>query len=281
MKFGINLVPVRPEELGAVAVRAEALGYESLWVGEHVVVPFEPVTGYPGGRMPFQPRSRFVEPFTTIGYLAALTSTVRLGTGILILPLHEPHTLARAIATADVLSGGRLSLGLGVGWMRDEFDACGQSFENRGARADEMLAMLGTLFGEDEPSYDGKHYSFPRVGFDPKPTQQPHPPFLVGGSSTAALRRAATLGDGWYGTSDPPEVVAEHLARMREWRRAAGRGEDSFEVTALLGWGQQYDEATVAAYADAGVDRLVATPWSSSREALTGIEAFASAAAIG
>jgi probable F420-dependent oxidoreductase len=282
MQFGLNVVPVRLEQLVAVAQLAEQLGFESLWVGEHVLTPVEIAGGYPGatGKPPFAPDSRFVEPFAALAHLAAVTTRVRLGTGILILPLHSPLAIARSIATVDVLSGGRVSLGLGVGWMREEFDALGQDFTTRGRRTDEMLEVLDTLFTESRPSFDGEFYRLPEMGFEPKPVQRPRPPFLIGGSSEAALRRAARYGDGWYGGQDPPERTADVVARLRRLREEYGRAGEPFEITVLTGWGQGFDGDLVAGYEQAGVDRMVATPWARSREALAGIEAFAQAAGL-
>jgi probable F420-dependent oxidoreductase len=277
VKFGLNVVPVHPDQLGEIAMRAEDLGYESVWVGEHVVTPVTLAHAYPGtsGRPPFAPDSRFIEPFTALAYLAALTRAVRLGTGILILPLHSPVPVARAIATLDVLSGGRVSLGFGVGWMREEFDAVGQDFSDRGRRTDEMIAVLDSLFTKKRPSFAGQYYQLPEMGFEPKPVQQPRPPFLVGGTSPAALRRAAALGDGWYGGQDPPEKLAVTVAELRRLRERSGTADRPFEITALLGWGQGFDPDLVGRYRAAGVDRLVATPWKRSREAAAAIDQFA------
>jgi probable F420-dependent oxidoreductase len=282
MNVGLNVVPVRLDQLVGLARRAEQLGFESLWVGEHVLTPVEIAGGYPGasGKPPFAPDSRFVEPFATLAHLAAVTSTIRLGTGILILPLHPPMTIARSIATVDVLSGGRVSLGLGVGWMREEFDAVGQDFTTRGRRMDEMLQVLDTVFTQSRPRFDGDFYRLPEMGFEPKPAQQPRPPFLIGGSSEAALRRAARYGDGWYGGQEPPEQAAAVVARLRQLREEYGRADEPFEVTVLTGWGQGFDADLVAGYERAGVDRMVATPWARSREALAGVEAYAEAAGL-
>lgn len=282
MHVGLNVVPVRPDQLVALAQRAEQLGFESLWVGEHVLTPVRIEGGYPGasGEPPFAPDSRFVEPFATLAHLAAATSRVRLGTGILILPLHSPLAIARSIATVDVLSGGRVSLGLGVGWMREEFDALGQDFTTRGRRMDEMLQVLDTVFTRSRPRFDGEFYRLPEMGFEPKPVQQPRPPFLVGGSSEAALRRAARYGDGWYGGQELPEQAAAVVARLRQLREEYGRSDEPFEVTVLTGWGHGFDPDLVAGYERAGVDRIVTTPWARSREALVGLEAFAGAAGL-
>ena len=284
MQFGLNMVPVRLEELTEAAQRAEQLGFESLWVGEHVLTPVELRQAYPGsgagGKPPFAPDSRFTEPFATLAHLAAVTTRVRLGTGILILPLHAPMTVARSIATVDVLSGGRLSLGVGVGWMREEFEAVGQDFGTRGRRMDETIAVLDELFGRSRPNFDGEFYVLPEMGFEPKPVQQPRPPVLIGGSSDIALRRAARIGDGWYGGSQSPEEVVDVIARLHSYRQDYGRTHLPFEITVISGWGKGFDAESTAAYEEAGVHRIVVTPWRRSREALDAIEAFAQAAAL-
>jgi probable F420-dependent oxidoreductase len=277
MRFGLNIVPVRPGDLGAVAVRAEELGFESLWTGEHVLTPVRLGDGYPGptGKPPFSPDSRFLEPFAALTYLSAVTSRVRLGTGVIILPLHSPAAIARAIVTVDVLSGGRLTLGVGVGWMREEFEAVGQDFTNRGRRTDEMINLLDTVFAEHRPSFDGEFYHLPEVGFEPKPVQRPRPPLLIGGTGPAALRRAARSGDGWIGGNQAPPRIAETVAEIRDLRVENGSDGRPFEVTVILGWGQQYEADLVQDYAAAGVDRLMVTPWARSSEAMSAIEQFA------
>jgi probable F420-dependent oxidoreductase len=280
VQFGLNMVPVRLEQLTEVAQRAEQLGFESLWVGEHVLTPVELSHRYPGstGKPPFLPDSRFTEPFATLAHLGAVTSTVRLGTGILILPLHTPVAIARSIATVDVLSGGRVSLGFGVGWMREEFEAVGQDFTTRGRRTDEMLQVLHRLFTESRPSFTGEHYQLPEMGFEPKPVQDPRPPFLIGGSSEAALRRAARYGDGWYGGQETPEQAASVVAELLRLRTEFGRADEPFEITVLTGWGRGFEPDLVRAYEEAGVDRMVVTPWARSREAIAAVEQFAEAA---
>jgi probable F420-dependent oxidoreductase len=281
MKFGLNVVPIHLGELAEVGARAEELGFESLWIGEHIVTPVDVQSSYPGASAPpFLPNSRFIEPFTAIGYLAAATRTIQLGTGVLITPLHSLLPLARAIVTADVLSGGRLSLGMGVGWMREEFDVVGERFSDRGRRMDEMLTLLGRLFTEQRVAYSGDHYRLPEMGFEPKPVQQPRPPFLIGGISASALRRAARFGDGWYGSQHSPETIAHTVAELRRLRAEHQRDDQPFEITAMTGWGQPFDADLVRAYADAGVDRLVVTPWARSSEAAGAIELFSRAAGL-
>ncbi|HVW45203.1 MAG TPA: LLM class F420-dependent oxidoreductase [Amycolatopsis sp.] len=277
MRFGLNIVPVRPAELGKVATRAEELGFESLWTGEHVLTPTVLRHDYPSstGKPPFASNSRFLDPMGTLSFLAGITSRVRLGTGVLVMPLHDPATLARAVTTVDVLSGGRLSLGIGVGWMREEFDATGQDFGNRGRRTDEMITLLDTLFREETPSFAGEFYTMPEVGFEPKPVQRPRPPLLIGGRSAAALRRVARDGDGWYGGLDSPAEVETVLAEVNRLRAGYGRADRPFEVTVITGWGKGYDHGLVESYAAAGVDRVVVTPWARSGQAMEGVERFA------
>lgn len=279
MKFGVNLVPVKPTQLGEVARLAEDLGFESLWVGEHVAVPHESSGGYPGGRPPFKPDSHFVEPFSTLAYLSGITHRVRLGTGVAIFPIRSPIHLARQIATVDVVSGGRLSLGIGVGWLRDEFEIAQAPWDARGARLDECLEVLDVLFNDERPRHRGTFYDIPEIGFEPKPLQRPHPPFLIGGTSPAALRRAARVGDGWYGGGGTPEQAREVTTRLGQLRAELGRVGD-FEITMLLGWGAGFDPDLTAAYESAGVHRLVVTPWERSSMAVDGLAAFAKSAGL-
>ncbi|MBF6472440.1 TIGR03619 family F420-dependent LLM class oxidoreductase [Nocardia abscessus] len=282
MRFGLNIVPVRAADLTRVGRRAEELGYDSLWYGEHVATPVRLQTPYPrnGGRPPFSPDSRFLEPFATLTHLAAVTSRVTLGTGVLVAPLHAPMHLARALTTLDVLSGGRAALGLGVGWMKDEFDIMDREFGNRGKRTDELLEVLDLLFTEARPRYAGRYYRFDEVGFEPKPVSRPRPPFLVGGESEASLRRAVLRGDGWFGSSAPVEQIAVCLRRIGELRAELGRTEQAFETTAITPFGQGFDAGLIDAYAALGIDRLVVTPWRRPAEAVDAVAEFAEQAGL-
>jgi probable F420-dependent oxidoreductase len=276
MKFGLNFTPVYPSAMAELAQRAEDLGFESLWVGEHVIVPFDGVPE--ADRLNFRADSRFVEPWVALSHMAAVTRTVRLGTCVVVMPMHSPFHLARSIATADVLSGGRLLVGVGTGSIPAEYLAVGEEFTNRGARMDEMIRILDVLFNDERPEFHGRFYDLPPSGFEPKPVQRPHPPLLIGGAGKAALRRAAEVGDGWFGASPSPEHAAETIADLQRRRREAGR--EALDITLLTGWSQGYDAGVVAHYEEAGVDRLVTTPWSSSRNALAGMEQFAAAAGL-
>jgi probable F420-dependent oxidoreductase len=220
-----------------------------------------------------------VEPFAALSFIAGITKTIRLGTGVAIFPARPPIHLARLIATADVLSGGRVSLGIGTGWLRDEFDISLASFDERGPRLDEQLEILDRLFNDARPEFHGSYYDMPAIGFEPKPIQRPHPPFLIGGTADVALRRAARVGDGWYGGGGSPDAAVKTLNRLHKLRRDYGRTGD-FEITMILGWGQGFDADLVAQYEDIGVHRLVATPWPRSSQAVEGMTQFASDAGL-
>ena len=276
MRFGLNFTPVYPGEMAGLARVAEDAGYESLWIGEHVLVPFDAVPE--GDRGNFRANSRFLEPWVALAHLAAVTSTVRLGTCVAVLPLHHPVHLARAVATVDVLSNGRVSVGAGIGLIPAEYSAVNEDYGSRGARLDEMIEVMNVLFREAEPEFHGRYFDFAPSGFEPKPVQQPRPPMLIGGSSPAAFRRCVELGDGWFGGSPSPQDAARTVSELQARRADSGR--PPLEITLLSGWGTGFDGDRVRGYEDAGVDRLMVTPWTSSRSAREGILRFAEQAGL-
>jgi probable F420-dependent oxidoreductase len=276
VKFGLNFTPVYPAEMRDLAVVAEQAGFESLWIGEHVLVPFGGVPEGDGAN--FRPDSRFVEPWVALSHLAAVTTTIRLGTCVVVVPLHQPVHLARTIATLDVLSNGRVSVGAGVGRIAAEYAAVGEDFSTRGARLDEMIQVMEVLFRDPQPEFHGRFYDFPPSGFEPKPVQRPRPPLLVGGDSEAALRRCVETGDGWFGGSPSPSHAEATIASLQGRRAAVGR--PPLEITLMTGWAKGFDADLVKAYEAGGVDRLMVTPWSSSRTARAGIERFAADAGL-
>jgi probable F420-dependent oxidoreductase len=269
MKVGIPLFLLRPTQLVPIARLAEDLGFESVWVPEHLVFPTAFESRYPytaDGVPPVQPATPLLDPLLILAQVAGATSRIRLGTNIYILPLRHPLVVARLVTTLDVLSGGRVSLGVGAGWLAEEFDAVGIDFRERGARTREAIRALRTLWLADEPVHRGRHFSFGPVKFEPKPVQKPYPPILLGGESEAALKRAAALGDGWYGVGHDPGSAAAQVARLRALLADAGRSGEPFEVT-VSGGGGRLDADALRRYADAGVDRIVALPWTRAREA--------------
>jgi len=225
-----------PDNLRVFASTAEELGFDHVKVGEHLVYPRQIRAAYPytaTGGMPPSPSGLRLEMFTTFAFLAGQTTRLRFQPGVLLLALRSPFSTAKTVATLDYLSGGRLTLEVGVGWMRDEFDIAGVPFEQRGAIVDEYLAALRTLF-EGDAAFAGEFISFPPVTFEPKPVQRPMPIHLGCGAGTAALRRVARFGQGWtpIGMSDDEVVAAQ--PRLRELLAGQGRDEQ-IELELSLG----------------------------------------------
>jgi probable F420-dependent oxidoreductase len=279
MKIGVPLFFVRPAHMADVARRAEALGFESVWVPEHLVFPTAFASKYPytaDGVPPVTVDMPLLDPLMILAHLAAVTTRIRLGTNVYVLPLRHPIVTARLAVTLDVLSGGRLSLGIGVGWLAEEFRAVGVDFETRGGRTREAVRVMKALFTEAEPSFRGRYFAFDAVRFEPKPVQRPHPPFLFGGESDTALRRAAALGDGWYGVGHDPASATEKVTKLRALLAEAGRAAAPFEMTVSHG-GAALDRDAVRRYEDAGVHRVVVLPWRRSKDAADGLERLAAA----
>jgi probable F420-dependent oxidoreductase len=259
-RVGLNFVQVPSVLAIEAAVMAERLGYESLWLGEHVVVPSSIESAFPGKAKPFDLDSPFLEPLVALSHVAAATTTIRLGTSVLLLPARDLIFTARALVTLDVLSGGRLEVGAGVGWMREGFEATGRDFRRRGARMEEMLSALRCLFTESRPEFHGEFFDFPPIGFAPKPVRPAGPRFHLAGVSAAALSRAARRGDGWLGGSGVPLAdMPGIVATLRDGRRAAGRQDEPFEIS-LLHYGA-LDRERLEELSSLGVERVIVTPW--------------------
>lgn len=240
MQFGVHLPHLGRqadrEHLIAFARRAEELGVDSAWASDHIAWPASLASRYPyaeGGDFPAPFGVPWLDAIGTLLFVAACTERIRLGTTVLILGYRPPVQTAKLLATLDVLSQGRTILGVGVGWMEEEFAALGMPFDHRGARADEQLDVFEVLFTRERPAYDGRFYRFPEVGFAPKPPRG-HIPIWVGGHSEAALRRAARYGDGFHAAFTPPEVLAGQWQRIQQLRREAGRDPASIELSARV-----------------------------------------------
>jgi probable F420-dependent oxidoreductase len=257
--FGTRLYGVEPEALLAKARAAETLGFDSVWRGDHLIVPTRVTSPYPhnvDGGLPFPTDAPVLDVLTVLAWIAQATRTIRLATGILVLPMREPVAVARAVQTLDVLSGGRVVLGVASGWLREEFALVGSEFTTRGARTDEAIRLIRALWTEEKPSFRGRHYQVEDARFEPKPTQRPHPPIVGGGESPAALRRSATLCDGWYGHRPSPERASEVVAELHRLRAESDRAGRPFEITIRADPRLPLDE--VRRYEEAGVDRIVA-----------------------
>jgi probable F420-dependent oxidoreductase len=264
MRIGVSLLNnwgiEDVQALVGLAERAEALGFDSVWTHDHVfnvAHVFERIGGRP-----------YYEPLTLLSYVAARTRRVRLGTSVLVLPYHNPVRLAKTAATLDVLSGGRLILGVGVGAVESEMEAMGTPFKERGAFTDEAIAVMRTLWTEEDPRFMGKYSRFAGMKFSPKPIQKPIP-LVIGGVSRAAIRRAARLGDGWHPLGLSPDALRQGLVALREELRACGRDPAQVPVSIAMsimgstprrhGLGTQPAEIrrNAKAYADAGVETLI------------------------
>ena len=263
MKFDLWMPTANPMTtaalLDAVADGAEERGIGTIWVGEHVVLFGDYDSRYPyadDGRIPAPPGSGLLEPIVTLTYLAARTSTVRLGTAMLLLPQRNPVYTAKEVSTLDWLSDGRVDLGIGVGWLKEEFDVLNVPWEGRGHRTDEYLQVLRTLWLDETSSFKGDVYDLPACEMYPKPVQQP-PPIHVGGETRAALRRAARHGQGWHTFNRSPEELAAGLAELDEELAEVGRSRTELRITVCPYFNQLTPE-WVEGYAEAGADAVAA-----------------------
>jgi len=273
VKFGIifaNAGPLgQPDVTTGLAQLAEEHGFESLWTVEHTVVPAGYASEYPysaDGKMPGGDAVSITDPLIWMSWVAAITTRLRVATGILILPQRNPITLAKQVATLDMLSGGRVDLGVGVGWLREEFDALGVPFEERGARTDEYIAALRALWSDDPVTFKGEFVSFERCHSNPKPVQKGGIPIVVGGHTNAAARRAGRLGDGFFPGRASDEELRPLIETMRASATDAGRDSDAIEITA----GGVFDLDGVKRFADLGVGRIVIPPLGFDLETLKG-----------
>jgi probable F420-dependent oxidoreductase len=255
-----------PDYAVALAQLCEELGFESIWTVEHVVVPSGYQSQYPyspDGKMPGGEHVPIPDPLIWLAYVGAATKNIRLATGILILPQRNPVILAKEVATLDRLTGGRVELGVGVGWLEEEFDALGVPFRERGKRTDEYIDVLRKLWTEPESSYDGQFTKFAPLKSYPKPDQKAGVPIHVGGHTDAAARRAGRLGDGFFPGSSGDQLPAL-LATMRATATECGRDPDAIEITS--GGGLGLDDVKKAA--DLGVARYVVPPLAFDLEGL-------------
>lgn len=252
-----------PEILRAVGTQVEDRGFESIWVPEHVVLFQDYESAYPyspDGKFPGGADSGMLEPLTALTYLAAVTDRVRLGTGICLVPQRNPVYTAKQVTDLDNLSGGRVDFGIGVGWLREEFEAVAMPFEKRGQRTDEHLAVMRSLWTDEVSSFSGELYDLPPCSMYPKPVQTPHPPIHVGGESDAAMRRVARLGQGWFSFNRLPADLPEPLGRLDAILGEHGRARRSAGGDVALTVCPYFNAVTpelVEQYAAAGVDRLV------------------------
>src|SRR3984885_10053737 len=252
--FGINTGPCANPLTAAKAARAaEAAGFESVWTGEHIVLPDPQV---PPSPVPAD--TPFLDSAVALAYIAAHTKTVRLGTGIIILPQRNPVVLAKELASLDVLSEGRLTFGIGIGYLKPEFEAIGAPFDHKGPRSEEFLGAMIALWTQEKPEYRGRFVSFGGVNAMPRPVQKPHPEVVFGGHTKEAYSRAARLAKGWYGFALDLDGTQKCINGVREACKAEGRKFEDIEISVTPRG--KVDRDTAKRFADLGVHRLILLP---------------------
>jgi probable F420-dependent oxidoreductase len=260
MKFGLHSVNLHtcsyPDAAARLARAAEAAGFESLWTADHIVLPDPPLPG-----RPMAPDMRLLDPIVSLTFLAAHTSRIRLGTGVIILPQRQAVVLAKQLASLDVLSNGRLVFGLGVGWCEPEMRASGAPFNERGRVADDYLAAMRAVWTQPKPAHHGKYVSFDGVQAMPRPVQTPIP-IVVGGRTPPAYRRAVTQGQGWYGFGMDVEETRKSIAALGDAGKKSQRPAElgKLEISITPPGFDIPDKGLQDSYAAAGVDRLILRP---------------------
>jgi probable F420-dependent oxidoreductase len=261
IKVGLHALGVgsgsRPDIVAAVAGRADELGFATLWCGEHVVMVDEPGSRYPyadDGKIAVPPDADWLDPLLALTFAAAFTSKITLATGILLLPEHNPLVVAKQAATLDVLSGGRFSLGIGVGWSAEEFAALGVPFARRTARTAEYVAAIRRVWADDAASFCGEFAHFESVRVNPRPVHDRRLPVILGGTTDAALSRVAEYGDGWYGFNLEAAAVPDRLQVLAEQCSRHGRQLADLSIAVSL---RNCGPEVLPALADAGVTEFV------------------------
>lgn len=251
--FGINFGPCADAQVALrVAQAAEQHGLESVWTGEHVVLPDPQVPP-----SPVPPETPFLDPAVALAYIAAGTTTLRLGTGIIILPQRNPLVLAKELASVDVASRGRLIFGLGIGYLKQEFDALGIPFDHKGARTIEYLEAILAMWTQPTPRYAGRFVRFESIQSLPRPVQRPHPPIVIGGATPEAFRRAVQHGNGWYGFALDADAAVRCVAGLQAAQRSAVRPAALGDLEISITPAGKLDADTVRRFADLGVHRLI------------------------
>ena len=266
MKFGLHYslgVGVHPtgDDYIRVAQHAETLGYHSIWLGDHIVIPEQIVAPYPytkDGSVGFARNCPWPDPFVLLAAIGVATKTILLGTSVVIVPYRNPLHVAKAVATVDLVSRGRYQFGVGIGWLKEEFDALGEPFSERAARTREYLQVMKALWSGETATFQGKYFSFPTLHSNPLPVQKPHPPIIFGGESTPALKRIADLGNGWQPGPIPVEVFRERLNKLRTLMTEQGRNMAELSIS-MIGsvHDLQQDREKITALEELGVKEIL------------------------
>lgn len=265
MRIGLGFIgaglAADPEVISLIASTSDACGYHSLWAPEHIVLLDQYASKYPytqDGVMPFETTAvDLMDPFLALTYACAVTKKIRLGTGICLLPERHPVVTAKEVASLDKLSHGRFDFGVGIGWMKEEFDALQVPWPKRAQRTRDYLNAMTALWTQEESAYSGEFCSFPSVRSYPKPVQQPHPPIIFGGESEPALRRVGEVGNGWWGVNVSVEAARDHLTTIKGFAKAAGRDPSSLTYAASPQLGGPVSLDEVKQYQDLGIDQVI------------------------
>ncbi len=263
MRFGVHLVAagkvIEGEKIARLARRAEELGYDSVWVSDHIIfhtVLRSPYPYSPDGKLPLDPTLPLLEPFTVLSYAAAVTKTVKLGTSVAIVPYRDPIVTAKIVSSLDVLSGGRFIFGVGVGWLEEEFRVLRQNLKDRAAQTKEALLAMKACWTQEDPEFHGKFFDFSGIKFAPKPVQKPYPPIWFGGNSLPALKRAVEQGDGWHSVWMTPEEIANTAKTLRELCAKAGKDFAKFPLTINVNHKVPLTVENVKKYEEAGISMM-------------------------
>ncbi len=257
MNIGISTFPTDySADVAVIAKRAEELGFDSFWVPEHPILPVNASSPWPGSADGVIPKvyADIVDPFIALGRASAVTSTIKLGTGICLIPERNPLLLAKEVATLDMYSDGRFLFGIGAGWHREETEIMGGDFDHRWTQTREAILAMKELWTKVESEYHGDYYDFPPVYSFPRPTQRPHPPVYLGGMARNVFRRIVDYGDGWMPNRVTPEQVKQGRATIDELAEAAGRDPSSISVSV---YGQPADRELIEQLQDSGADRVM------------------------
>ena len=278
MNIGISTFPTDySADIAVLARRAEELGFESFWVPEHPILPVKTSSPWPGSPDGVIPKvyADIVDPFVALARASAVTSTIKLGTGICLVPERNPLLLAKEVATLDMYSGGRFLFGIGAGWHREETGIMGGDFAHRWTQTRESVLAMKELWTKVESEFHGDYYDFPPVYSFPRPTQRPHPPVLLGGMARNVFRRVVDYGDGWMPNRVTPEQVKQGRAAIEELALAADRDPSSISVSIF---GQAADPALIEQLRDAGADRvMIRLETAAEEESIASLESIAHA----
>jgi probable F420-dependent oxidoreductase len=280
MNVGISVpLPAYNVDVAFMARQAEELGFESLWCAEHPIIPVHTTSRFPGSADGIIPESysHFVDPFVALGRASGATTTIKLATGIVLVPERNPLLLAKEIATLDLFSGGRFLFGIGTGWLREETEIMGGNFDHRWSQTREAILAMKELWTKEEAEFHGTYYNFPPVKSYPKPRQKPHPPVILGGLATNVLRRIVAWGDGWLPNRVTPEQVRESRATLDTLAEEAGRDPASLSISV---YGQPADRNLITRFFEASADRVVVRPPTAKTESEIAVELERIAAAV-